>query len=150
MPLCVPAMPVCVPAPDQLGELSEVLGCGCEMEFIPRAVRASQSQPIQPENPFEMGKQHLNFLSLSSRGQVSFRLGDIASHISRALMDRSRYFAGWLLWTTPRLEFADVAVVFAGAVQKLVVVDDGAAGSQHLTGGAAVAVILTILREVLA
>ena len=50
---------------DQLRKFPEVLGCGSEVEFVAGAVRAAQSQPIEPQDAFGVGEQHLDFLSLS-------------------------------------------------------------------------------------
>ena len=47
----------------QFRQLSEVLGGCCEKELITRAIRSSESEPIELENAFEMGEQHFNFLA---------------------------------------------------------------------------------------
>jgi hypothetical protein len=49
---------------DQLGEFSEILSGGAEVEFITRAVRSSQSEHVETQNAFEVGKQHLDLLAL--------------------------------------------------------------------------------------
>jgi hypothetical protein len=54
----------------QLGEFSEVLSCGSEVEFIASAIRPAQSEPIQLQDAFEVGEQHLDFFALAARGLV--------------------------------------------------------------------------------
>ena len=51
---------------DRHGELSEVLGGGGEVELVAGAVWSSQPQPIELEDAFEVGEQHLDFLALLS------------------------------------------------------------------------------------
>src|ERR1051325_1144104 len=50
---------------DQDGELAKVLGGGGKVELVAGAIRAAQSQPIEPQDAFGVGEQHLDFLSLS-------------------------------------------------------------------------------------
>ena len=45
--------------------IPEVLGRRCKVEFVASAVRPAQPQPIELQNAFEMGEQHLDFLSLA-------------------------------------------------------------------------------------
>jgi hypothetical protein len=68
---------------DELGEFPEVLGRGCKVELITSAVRSSQSQPIELQDAFEVGEQHLNFFALTARGSVAPVLA-ISRAISRA------------------------------------------------------------------
>jgi len=48
------------------GQLSEVLGCGCEVELVTRAVRPAQSQSTELQDAFEVGEQHLDLLPFAS------------------------------------------------------------------------------------
>ena len=50
---------------EQLGELTEVLGGGGEEEFILCAVWTSEAQPIELQDAFEVGEQHLDLLPLA-------------------------------------------------------------------------------------
>src|SRR3954454_10917526 len=52
---------------DQLCHLPEVLGGCCEEEFVAGTLWPSESQPIEFENAFEMGEQHLDLLAQPSR-----------------------------------------------------------------------------------
>ena len=52
---------------DQLRQLPEVLGGGCEDELITRTIWTAKSEPIELENALEMGEQHLDLLAQSSR-----------------------------------------------------------------------------------
>ena len=49
-------------AGSELGELPEVLGGGGQEEFIPGAVRPSQAQAVELQDPLEMREQHLDLL----------------------------------------------------------------------------------------
>ena len=50
-------------------------------------VGPSQSKPIELENAFEMGEQHLDLLAQSARHVALPRLGDRTRHVTRALVD---------------------------------------------------------------
>lgn len=78
---------------NELGELAEVLnGCG-EGKFVSSAGRAAQVQLAKLQNAFEMREQHLDFLSLAPRFCIAFRLGDVAGHITGALIYAARYLS---------------------------------------------------------
>ena len=51
---------------DQLGELAEVLGGGCEVKLVACSGGASESQSVQAENAFEVGEEHFDLLALTS------------------------------------------------------------------------------------
>ena len=51
---------------DQLGEFAQVLGGGGEEELVMGAAGASQSQSVKLQDPFEVGEQHLDLLSLAA------------------------------------------------------------------------------------
>lgn len=55
---------------DQLCELSEVLGGGCEVELTSGSVWSSEAVAIQLQDAFEMGEQHLDLLSGSHRCDI--------------------------------------------------------------------------------
>ena len=38
---------------DELGQLAQVLGDGCEVEFVAGATGPAQPQPVEPQNAFE-------------------------------------------------------------------------------------------------
>jgi hypothetical protein len=47
----------------ELGQFPEVLGGGCEGEFVLNTAWPAQSEPPQTENAFEVGEEHLDFLA---------------------------------------------------------------------------------------
>ena len=51
-------------------EFAEVLGGSCEGKFVLDATWATQSEPVQPEDAFEMGEQHFHLLSPPLSGRV--------------------------------------------------------------------------------
>jgi len=51
---------------DQFREFTEVLGSGCEMEFVTGAIRSSQAEAIELQNALQVGEQHLDLLPLAS------------------------------------------------------------------------------------
>jgi hypothetical protein len=59
-------------------------------------------------------------------------LGDVACHVPRALVNAAPDLSSGFLWAAARLEAAGLAVVLAGAIQELVVVQDRARAGQHL------------------
>ena len=97
-----------------------------------------------------MCEQHLDLLSLPARGAIGVGLRDIARHVPSALVDAARHLARRLLGAAAWLEAAGIAVVFAGAVQELVIVHDRALAGQHLACGAKVGVALVVIGEVVA
>jgi hypothetical protein len=48
----------------ELGEFPEVLRSGGEVELVAGAVRASEPQPVEPQDALQMGEQHLHLLPL--------------------------------------------------------------------------------------
>jgi hypothetical protein len=72
---------------EQLGEFSEVLGGGCEVEFVAGAVWATQSEPPEAKDAFEVGEQHLDLLPELARDCVLRGLSDGAGHVSGGLKD---------------------------------------------------------------
>lgn len=63
-------------------QFAKVLGGGCEGKFVARAGWTAQSQPIQLQDTFQMGEQHLDLLPVAARlqifGRVSEAPGDFA------------------------------------------------------------------------
>ena len=49
-----------------LANFLRFLGGGAEVEFITRAVWSSQSEHVETQNAFEVGKQHLDLLALQT------------------------------------------------------------------------------------
>ncbi len=45
-----------------LGQLAEVLGGGSEEKFVIGTARSAQSEPVEAEDPLEMGEEHLDLL----------------------------------------------------------------------------------------
>src|SRR3546814_2019596 len=83
-------------------------------------------------------EQHLDLLPLPAGGLIVLGLGDVASHVPGALVDRSWDLPGRLLRAALLLEGAGVAVVLAGAIAKLTAVTDDPGRHQGLAGRTAV------------
>ena len=71
----------------QLRQLAEVLGGCCEEELVAGTLGAAQSKPIELEDAFEMGEQHLDLLAQSARHVALPRLGDRTRPVTRSLVD---------------------------------------------------------------
>jgi hypothetical protein len=69
----------------------------------------------------EVGEPHLDFFSLVARGLVGIALGDLASEVGRAFVDRAQHFAGRSVGAAARLQRAWPAVVHAGPVAEQIV-----------------------------
>jgi len=49
---------------DELRQLPQILGGGCQEELVFRSARSAQAQLTEPENALQVSKQHLDLLSL--------------------------------------------------------------------------------------
>src|SRR3546814_15493719 len=92
-------------------------------------------------------EQHLDLLPLPAGGLIVLGLGDVASHVPGALVDRSWDLPGRLLRAALLLEGAGVAVVLAGAIAKLTAVTDDPGRPQGLAGRTAVGVGRVVVGE---
>jgi hypothetical protein len=148
-------------APGQIQRWSVYLdgvGDGSKVEFVAGAERAAQPEPVEPQNAFEVGEQHLDLFSLVARGLVGIALGDLASDVARVFVDRAQHFAGRSVGAAARLQRAWPAVVHAGPVAEQIVFrhtgprrgEPPAIVLEDLAGRAAVGVTGVVVGEVLA
>jgi hypothetical protein len=88
---------------DQLGEFAEVLGgCG-EVEFIPRSVRAAQSQATQAEDALEVGEQHFDLLPSATALKEGIRSRHGTHLVADGFMWMAGDLSGLLVWRALRL-----------------------------------------------
>ena len=71
---------------DEFREFPEVLGGCCEEELVSGAVGSAEAQPVEPEDAFEVCKQHLDLLSGIARRDIGVGLGDVPRLLARGLM----------------------------------------------------------------
>ena len=64
-----------------------------------------------------MSEQHLNLFPKTTGGLVFGRRGESASDVSSVLVQITRDLAGDRVRAALRIEFADVAIQFAGAIE---------------------------------
>ena len=111
----------------QSGEPSQVLRGRGEQELVLGATRATQSQAPKSQYAFEMGKQHLYLLS-SPTGRFKFRRpSERPSNVAGIFVQIARNLPRHRIRAAPRLEFADVAILLAGAVTARAVSRDAGA-----------------------
>ena len=96
---------------NQLGEFSEVLCCGCQLELFICAFWSSKSHHRDADVSLQMGKQHLDFPPLDERGHVGICSADIAGNISSRFVDGSHHASTRVPWATLRLKRTSIAVV---------------------------------------
>jgi hypothetical protein len=94
---------------DDLGQLAQVLGGGSEDKLVFCTVWSPQAQAVELKDAFEVREEHLDLLSLASRGHVGIAGGDIAGHVARAFVDRAQDLALGSVRTAFRSELAGVA-----------------------------------------
>lgn len=71
---------------DQSCKLAKVLNGGGEVELVSCTVRTSKAEPIETEDPFQVGEQHLDLLPGVARRDVGVGPGDVARNLTRVLM----------------------------------------------------------------
>ena len=49
---------------DELRQLPQILGGGCQEELVFRSARSAQAQLIEPEDALQVSEEHLDLLSL--------------------------------------------------------------------------------------
>ena len=139
-----------------MASLRRFLGGGGQKKLVFRSVGTSQAQPIEPQNAFEVSKQHLDLLSLASRSCIRVGQRQIAGEVPRTLMNGPRHLAGGLSRTAMRLERAAVAVLLAGAVADEPILVDTRAWRrevavrplQLLAAGTGISVVLVVVGEI--
>ena len=115
------------------------------------AAGASQSQPIESEDAFEVGEQHLDLLSLAARRNVSVCLGDVPRSVASGFIDGARYFARGGVGTATEFQTAGIAVALTGAIdQRRIIVHQRARRSHRLPTGADIGVCLLVVIELVA
>jgi len=141
---------------DQLGHLAEVLGGRGEEELVFCAFGTSQAQSIQLQDAFEVRKQHLDLLPLSTGRHIRVRGGNIAGQVTSAFVDGARDLAGRHVGRAASPQVAVGAVLLAGAIADGAVLADIAAalrevavaGAQAITGRTDIAVVAQVIAEV--
>jgi hypothetical protein len=78
----------------------------------------SQPEPIEAQDALQMHEQHFDLLPFTARPDIGIGLRDVARNVSGLFVDRTRDLAGRHFRTTPRLQFASIAVILAGAVEQ--------------------------------
>src|SRR5665213_1448633 len=115
------------------------------------AAGASQSQPIESEDAFEVGEQHLDLLPLAARYDVSVRLGDVPRSVASGFIDGARYFARGGIGTATGFQIAGIAGVLAGAIDQCrIIVHQRARRRHRLPTGADIGVCLLVVIELVA
>lgn len=66
---------------NQLRQFPQVKGDSGEDELVAHATGSAQSQPVELDDPFELGKAHFDLLALSPRGCVSGGLMTFTVHM---------------------------------------------------------------------
>ncbi len=74
------------------------MGGGCEEELVSGAVGSAEAQPVEPEDAFEVGEEHLDLLSSSAGISVGIRCHDVAGHVACCLVDVPGDLARRLVW----------------------------------------------------
>ena len=97
---------------------------------------------------FEVGEQHLDLLPQLPGCSALVGLGDVTGPVASALVDRPRHLARGCLRGAPRLHWACVAVVLAGAIEECrAVVHQPTRASEHLARRAEVDIPVEIVGE---
>src|SRR3954447_3031515 len=84
---------------EPLGHSSQVLRSRCHQEFIMGAAWTPQSQTVQLQNAFKMGKEHFHLFSLTARFLVFRRLRNTPRFVTRSFMDAAGDLAEWCIRT---------------------------------------------------
>jgi hypothetical protein len=115
------------------------------------AIRTPEAQ-----DPLEVGEQHLDFLPPTTGLHVFWRCGVRTGHVASIFMQIPRDLAGDCVGAATRLELADVAIQFAGAIESCALGCDAASGNgvgaseldQLFARGAGVTVAFSVEGEV--
>ena len=85
--LAFPLSWLCVWRRYQFCQFPQVLGGCSDEELIAGTIRSSKSQSSEPENAFEMGKQHLYLFAQTPRFLAFRGFGNVPRHVTSALVD---------------------------------------------------------------
>ena len=88
----------------------------CEQELVLGAAWPTQPQSPQPQDALEMCEQHLDLFPTAASELKFRRVGEGPRDISRVFIDVPRNLARDIIRAAPRFEFADVAILLAGAI----------------------------------
>ena len=97
-------------------EFAKVLDGCCEEELILGAVWSSAAEAVEPDDTFEVGKEHFDLLSGVAGGDIGIGLRDIPCFLARVFMSGSGDLPGRLIRGTTELQEAPGAIFFAGEV----------------------------------
>ena len=97
-----------------------------------------------------MCESHLDLLALTPGPLEALGANERAGNVAGVFMDIARDLARWFLRTALRFEWADIAVEFAGTIQKRLAFVHGTARPQPLSPRAVVDVAGRIISKVAA
>jgi hypothetical protein len=80
---------------DQFAEAAQVLGDGRQGELKLRPAWAPQSEPAQPQNALQVGKQHFDLFAISAGLDKRLRPGDCTRNIASFFVHIAWHFALW-------------------------------------------------------
>lgn len=89
----------------------------------------SETQSVKLQDAFKVRKQHFDLFTQSARDEIGSSLGNVARQITGFLMDRARDPTRWLARAASRLQFASIAVPFAGPITHETILAD--TGPRH-------------------
>ena len=99
-----------------LSQFAEVLGGGGEEEFVICTAWAASSQSSQPENAFEVGKEHFDLFPELHRNLIFFSFGQISGNLTRVFALLAGDLARLSVGAAFLLGRADLADFFQGAI----------------------------------
>ena len=100
----------------ELYEFAEVLDSCCEVELIFGAVWSSEAEAVEPDDTFEVGKEHFDLLSGVAGRDIGIGLRDIPCFLSCVFMSRTGYLPGRLVGCASGLQRTCRAILFPGIV----------------------------------
>jgi hypothetical protein len=87
----------------KLRQLSQILSGGGEQELVSRAGGSTQAQTTKPEDAFEMGEEHRDFLAQMSRLSEGRRAGEGSSKIAGLLIKVAWNLTMWRVGASGRM-----------------------------------------------
>ena len=95
---------------DQLRQSSEVLRDCRQRELVPCAVRASKTQPAEPQDAFQVREPHLDTLAIVPRLLEGCGASKRSSDVAGSLVDAAGNFASWGLGAASGFQWARGAI----------------------------------------